>query len=109
MQITVMRRDVAELIANGQPLTVFGDNFFVDLDISEANLPPGSRLRVGEALVEVTAKPHTGCMKFQQRFGPAALRLVNERKDLNLRGIYFRVVEPGQIAAGSAIEVLSRG
>src|SRR5262245_9577215 len=56
MQLTVMRRDVAELIANGQPLTTFGDNLFVDLDISAASLPIGSRVRIGEAVVEVT--PH---------------------------------------------------
>ena len=55
-QLAVMRRDVAELIANGQALTVFGDNLFVDLDISDANLPVGTRLRVGSALVEVTPK-----------------------------------------------------
>ena len=108
MQITVMRRDVAELIANGQPLTVFGDNFFVDLDISEQNLPPGARLRVGEAMVEVSPQPHTGCMKFQKRFGPDALRLVNRRRELKLRGIYFQVVEAGEVVPGAAIEVLSR-
>ena len=109
MQITVMRRDVAELIANGQPLTVFGDNFFVELDVSEQNLPVGSRLRVGRALVEVTPKPHTGCHKFKRRFGAPALRLVNQRKELHLRGIYFRVLEEGEIATGDAIEVVSRG
>ena len=71
-----MRHDVAALIANGQPLTLFGDNLFVDLDISTANLPSGTRLRVGEALVEVTPKPHNGCSKFEGRFGADALRFV---------------------------------
>jgi hypothetical protein len=75
-ELAVMRRDVAEIIANGQPLTVFGDNLFVDLDISAANLPLGTRLRVGQAVVEVTAKPHNGCHKFKARFGEDALRFV---------------------------------
>lgn len=109
-QLAVMRRDVAELIANGQSLTVFGDNLFVDLDISAANLPAGTRLRVGEALVEVTPKPHNGCRKFQGRFGQDAFRLVQAQptRDQNLRGIYWKVVEPGEACVGDPIQVLSR-
>ena len=109
-ELAVMRRDVAELIANGQPITLFGDNLFVDLDISAANLPCGTRLRVGEAVVEVTAKPHNGCVKFRGRFGGDALRFVQAppTRHLNLRGIYWRVVEAGEVAAGASIAVLSR-
>jgi MOSC domain-containing protein YiiM len=110
-QLAVMRREVAELIANGQALTLFGDNLFVDLDISAANLPTGSLLRVGEALVEVTRKPHDGCRKFKGRFGADALRFVQApaTRDQNLRGIYWKVVEPGEAAMGAQIQVLSRG
>ena len=110
-QLAVMRSDVAELIANGQPLTVFGDNLFVELDITAANLPLGTRLRVGAAIVEVTPKPHNGCHKFKGRFGEDALRFVQAppTRDQNLRGIYWKVVEPGEAAAGDAIDVLSRG
>jgi len=110
-QITVMRSDVARLIANGQPLSLFGDNLLVDLDLSVANLPPGSRLRLGSALLEVTPEPHTGCLKFRQRFGGDALRFTAERRfrDLRLRGIYVKTVEEGEIAPGDSFEVLSRG
>jgi MOSC domain-containing protein YiiM len=109
-QLTVMRREVAELIANGQPLTVFGDNLFVDLDISTDNLPTGSRLSVGAAILEVTPKPHNGCIKFKGRFGGDALFFVNAvpTRPQNLRGVYWRVVEPGAAAVGSPIQVLSR-
>jgi MOSC domain len=109
-QISVMRQAVAELIANGQPLTVFGDNLFVDLDLSAANLPAGTRLRVGEALVEVTPKPHNGCLKFKARFGEDALRFVQQRptRDQNLRGIFWRVVEAGEVGVGDGVRVLSR-
>jgi hypothetical protein len=109
-QLAVMRRDVAELIANGQPLDLFGDNLFVDLDISAGNLPVGTRLRVGEATVEVTAKAHNGCKKFHARFGPDALRFVSAKptRDQNLRGIYWRVIEAGEIYAGAPIRVVSR-
>jgi MOSC domain-containing protein YiiM len=109
-QLAVMQWDVASLIANGQPLTLFGDNLFVDLDLSAANLPAGSRLRIDGALVEVTPEPHDGCVKFQGRFGAAALRLVQAAptRDRNLRGVYWRVVEAGEVSVGARIQVLSR-
>ncbi len=109
-QITVIRRDVSELIANGQPLTESGDNLVVDLDISTPNLPAGTRLRVGEAIMEVTPKPHNGCAKFKQRFGPDALEFVQApaTRHHNLRGVHWRVIEPGEVSIGSVIQVLSR-
>ena len=109
-QIAVMRRDVAELLANGQPLTLFGDSLFVDFDISLGNLPIGSRLRVGEAVVEVTPMPHNGCAKFKGRFGADALFFVNAKptRHLNLRGIYWRVIEAGEACVGAPIAVISR-
>jgi hypothetical protein len=109
-QIAVMRREVAELVANGQPLTLFGDSLFVDFDISLGNLPIGSRLRVGEAVVEVTPMPHNGCAKFKGRFGADALLFVNAQptRHLNLRGIYWKVIEAGEVSVGAPIEVISR-
>ena len=109
-QLTVMQEGVAALIANGQPLALFGDNLFFDLELSVANLPIGSRLRAGACVLEVTPKPHNGCSKFSGRFGPDALRFVAhpERRPLNLRGIYLRVVEDGAVAVGDPVEVLSR-
>jgi MOSC domain-containing protein YiiM len=109
-QLAVMRRDVAELIANGQSLTVFGDNLFVDLDISAANLTVGTRLRLGAAVVEMSPKPHNGCLKFKGRFGDDAYAFVQApaTRLQNLRGIYWRVVEPGEACVGDVIEVLSR-
>jgi ribosomal protein S18 acetylase RimI-like enzyme len=109
-QITVMRRDVAELVANGQSLTVVGDNLLVDLDLSDANLPAGTRLRVGDALVEVTGRPHNGCDKFKGRFGADALAFVqaSATRHLNLRGIHVRVIEPGEVRVPAPIEVVSR-
>ncbi len=110
-QLAVMQATVAALIANGQPLELFGDNLFLDLDLSAANLPPGSRLRLGDALVEVTPKPHDGCRKFRARFGHDALRFVSNAplRHRNLRGIYMRVLEAGAVAVGAPVEVTSRG
>jgi MOSC domain-containing protein YiiM len=109
-ELTVMQREVAELIANGQPLTVFGDNLFLDLDLSAENLPPGSRVRCGRALLEVTPRPHDGCRKFAARFGHDALRFVSGRelRPRNLRGIYMRVVAAGEVAVRDVVEVVSR-
>jgi hypothetical protein len=111
MQIAVMQAGVAALVANGQPLALFGDSLFLDLDLSAGNLPAGSRLRVGAALLEVTPEPHNGCRKFQARFGADALRFVaaKELRHRNLRGIYMRVVEPGVVQPGDPVTVLVRG
>jgi MOSC domain-containing protein YiiM len=110
IQIATMEAPIAELIANGQPLTLFGDNLLVEFDLSAENLPTGSRLRIGGAMLEVTPFPHNGCEKFRQRFGSDALRFVSDksRRDRNLRGIYLRVVDPGQVSVGDKIEVISR-
>jgi hypothetical protein len=110
MQIAVMEAAVAELIANGQPLTLFGDCLMLALDLSAGNLPPGSRVRVGGAVLGVTPAPHNGCRKFRARFGDAALRFVSmpELRHKNLRGIYMRVVTGGQAGVGDPVEVLSR-
>lgn len=110
MQLAVMQLDVAELIANGQPLALYGDNLFLDLDLSTRNLPLGSRVRAGDVVLEVTPAPHNGCRKFRARFGDEALRFVSSPslRSRNLRGIYLRVVAAGEVACGDAVEVLSR-
>ncbi|MEX0614159.1 MAG: MOSC domain-containing protein [Pirellulales bacterium] len=109
-QIAVMQLDVARLVANGQALTLSGDNLILDLDLSAGNLPPGSRVRVGSAVLEVTPTPHDGCRKFRGRFGDGALRLVSkaELRHRNLRGIYMRVVEEGEAGPGDPVEVIAR-
>ena len=110
MQIAVMDMAVAELVANGQPLPLFGDCLMLDLDLSAANLPHGTTLQVGEAVLEVTPEPHNGCLKFRERFGEGALRFVanKEMRHLNLRGIYMRTVKSGVVRLGDRAEVLKR-
>lgn len=109
-QLAVMQTSVATLIANGQPLTTFGDNLFVTLDLSATNLPTGTRIAIGHALVEVTPKPHDGCSKFDVRFGHDALRFVQakETRAENRRGIYWKVVSSGEVAVGDVVRVLAR-
>jgi MOSC domain-containing protein YiiM len=105
-QVTLMSATVAELVAAGrQPLHEAGDNLLVDFDIGYDNLPAGSRLRIGEAVLEVTAAPHAGCSKFSERFGQDALRWVNWRhwRERRLRGVNTRVVNGGMIRVGDAI------
>ena len=82
-----------------------GDQLYVDLDLSETNTPPGTRLQVGSALLEVTAEPHRGCGKFSRRFGVDAAKLVNSDvgRALNLRGINARVVRGGTVRTGDTI------
>src|SRR5919112_1681802 len=90
MQLNIMNARVIALVSQGRerwPLA--GDQLYMDLDLSGENLPAGTRLALGEALIEVTAQPHTGCKKFVERFGLDAMRFVNSPvgRELNLRGI----------------------
>jgi hypothetical protein len=106
VQVAIMSARTIALVAGDEgrwPLA--GDNLFVDLDLSEDNLPPGTRLKVGSALLEITAVPHNGCDKFISRYGRDACVFVNtgEGKRLRLRGIYARVVRDGRISVGDRV------
>jgi MOSC domain-containing protein YiiM len=109
-QVTLINARVIALIAGERERwALAGDQLYVDLDLSHDNLPPGSRLEIRDAVLEVTATPHTGCAKFSERFGSEALRWVNSAtgRTLNLRGIHARVVVPGQIHRGDPIRKLA--
>jgi hypothetical protein len=109
MQLTLMNARVIELLAGDRERwALAGDQLYVDLDLSPENLPTGTRLAVGTAVVEVTDVPHTGCAKFTERFGPAAIRFVNspEGRARRMRGMYVRVIEPGAVRPGDSIAKL---
>ena len=106
MQLNVMNvRAIALLAQSKDRWPLAADQLFVDLDLSEENLPPGTRLCVGEAVIEVTPQPHTGCKKFVSRFGPDAMKFINSPagRRFHLRGINARVVRPGTIRVGDAV------
>lgn len=105
-QLTLMNVHAVNAVATTRerwPLA--GDQLYVDLDLSVENLPPGSRLSLGDAVIEVTHEPHTGCAKFSERFGSDAIRWVNKSpgRELRLRGLNARIVEGGTVRVGDTI------
>jgi MOSC domain-containing protein YiiM len=105
-QLTLMNARAAAAIAGEHerwPLA--GDQFYVDLDLSQNNLPPGSRVQIGSAVIEFSEAPHTGCAKFSARFGADALRFVSSPtgRKLRLRGANCRVVVAGTVLPGDTI------
>ena len=106
-QVTLMNARVAALLAGSHDAwSAAGDQLYVDLDLAESNLPAGTRLAIGDALLEVSAVPHTGCAKFSGRFGVDALRFVStpEGRELRLRGLNAKVVRGGIIRLGDRID-----
>lgn len=108
-QITLMNSRVVALLAQSEdrwPLA--GDQLYVDMDFSDENLSPGTRLVLGSVVIEVTDEPHTGCKKFAMRYGTDATKFVNSRegKRLHLRGINAKVVQAGTICMGDVIKKL---
>lgn len=106
MQLNLMNARAIALIARSEARwQLAGDQLYIDLDLSPNNLPPGTQLQIGDAIIEVTAEPHTGCSKFMARFGRDAAVFVNSElgRSLNLRGINARVIRSGAVRAGSRI------
>ena len=109
MQLNLMNARVTALVAQAKerwPLA--GDQLYLDLDLSADNVPAGTRLALGSAVILVTAVPHTGCQKFEARFGRAAMQFVNSPlgRQLHLRGVNARVVQPGVIRVGDIVRKL---
>ena len=110
-QVTVMNARAAALVAgtDRERWAQAGDQLYVDLDLSHENLPAGTRLRIGDAMLEVTEAPHLGCGKFSRRFGVDALKLVNSAvgRQLRLRGLNARVITAGAIRRGDRVSRLA--
>jgi hypothetical protein len=106
LQLTLMNARVTALVAQTPDRwALAGDQLYVDFDLSEANVPAGTRLEIGSAVIEVTAIPHTGCGKFSRRFGVDAVKFINSKvgRELNMRGRNARIVTGGTVRPGDTI------
>lgn len=108
-QITLMNTKVVQLIAQDQSRwDLAGDQFFVDFDLSMDNLPAGSQIKIGTAILEISEKPHTGCAKFAKRYGAPARKFVmtDDGKKARLRGVNAKVIQNGTVKQGDTIQKL---
>ena len=106
VQISVMNsRSIDLLTRDRKSWPLAGDNLYVDFDLREENLREGQRVSIGEVVLEVTSQPHTGCKKFEERFGTDAKELINSDtgKKLHLRGIFTKVIQDGCVRVGDRI------
>jgi hypothetical protein len=106
MQLTLMNsRTIALVAGDKERWPLAGDQLYIDFDLSAENLPPGTQLSIGDAIIEVTSIPHTGCSKFISRFGVDAQKFVNSPvgKQLHLRGINAKIIRAGRICVGDVI------
>ena len=111
-QLTIMNSRVISLLANEKDDWVLaGDQLYIDMDLSVTNLPPGTQLNVGTAIIEITALPHTGCRKFSERFGVNALEFVNSptNKEFRLRGVNAKVIQAGEVRYGDIVTKINKG
>ncbi len=109
MQLTVMNARVVALVADAPDRReLAGDQLYLDMDLGRDNLPPGTRVSIGSAVIEVTEPPHTGCRKFADRFGREAMVFVNSGlgRQRNFRGINARVVVSGDVRVGDTARKL---
>lgn len=106
MQLNIMNSRVSALVAQGKDRwKLAGDQLYIDMDLSAENLPAGTRLAVGSAVIEISALPHTGCKKFVSRFGLDAMKFVNSAlgQQLHLRGVNAKVLRGGVIRVGDIV------
>ncbi len=109
-QITIMNSRAIALLAGSTDHDRWaeaGDQLYLDISLRDEDLPVGTRLQLGTAVIEISAKPHTGCAKFAERFGIEAARFVNstEGSELHLRGINAFVVTDGVVHTGDSAEI----
>ncbi len=106
-QLAIMNSRIIDLLAQDKERwKLAGDQLYIDMNLTDENLPAGTRLSIGSAILEVTPEPHNGCKKFVERFGPDAMKFVNSPvgKQFHLRGIYAKVVQSGTIRQGDIVK-----
>ena len=105
-QLTLMNiRAIAAIESDRERWPLAGDQFFVDFDLSATNLPAGTQISLGEAVLEISATPHTGCDKFTARFGSDATKWVNTGvgRELRLRGVNAKIIRGGVVRLGDSL------
>lgn len=83
----------------------FGSNLAVT-GLLEDMVHIGDRFRLGTATIEVS-QPRQPCWKIEHRFGHKGM--VAKIIETGRTGWYFRVIDPGEVAAGDTLERIASG
>lgn len=109
IQVSILPSRVLDLVWRDRETTVHpGDTIVADLDMTDANLPPGTLLQAGTAILRVSDQPNDGCVKWKARYGQAAMDWITDpaHAALRLRGVLCEVFADGVVAVGDRLVVM---
>jgi hypothetical protein len=106
IQVSILQQRVLDLVWRDRENTVHpGDTFIADMDLSEANLPVGQVLEIGEAVLKVSEVFNDGCVKWKARYGREAKDWITMpgHPELRLRGVLCSIERDGIIREGDIL------
>lgn len=111
IQVSILPTRVCDLVwREGDRAPHPGDPIVADMDMGVDNLPPGSLIQAGSAVLEVSAIFNTACVKWRNRYGLESFRWINmdDHPRHRLRGILCAVREGGTVTRTDPLKILCR-
>jgi hypothetical protein len=80
----------------------------IEVSLADTDLPVGTRLSVGTAILRVSDVPNDGCAKWRVRCGRPAYNWIikPDHLKLRLRGLYALIEQDGEVRLGDTLRRL---